>query len=74
MLSANIELPDEVDEVLANGAEGVGLYRTEFLYLNQTALPSEEEQFEVYRRVAERVAPDPLIIRTLDLGGDKIFG
>jgi phosphotransferase system enzyme I (PtsI) len=72
VLSANIELPDEVDAVLANGAEGVGLYRTEFLYLNQTTLPSEEEQFEIYRRVAQRVAPDPLIIRTLDLGGDKL--
>jgi phosphotransferase system enzyme I (PtsI) len=72
VLSANIELPDEVDEVLANGAEGIGLYRTEFLYLNQKALPSEDDQFEVYRRVAERVAPEPLIIRTLDLGGDKL--
>lgn len=72
VLSANIELPDEVDTVLANGAEGVGLYRTEFLYLNQTALPTEEEQFATYRAVAQRVAPDPLIIRTLDLGGDKL--
>ena len=72
VLSANIELPDEVDAVLANGAEGVGLYRTEFLYLNQTALPTEEEQFATYRAVAQRVAPDPLIIRTLDLGGDKL--
>jgi phosphoenolpyruvate-protein phosphotransferase (PTS system enzyme I) len=72
VLSANIELPDEVDAVLANGAEGVGLYRTEFLYLNQTALPTEEEQFATYRTVAQRVAPDPLIIRTLDLGGDKL--
>ncbi len=72
VLSANIELPDEVDAVLRHGAEGVGLYRTEFLYLNETTLPTEEEQFEVYRTVAERLAPDPLIIRTLDLGGDKV--
>ncbi len=72
VLSANIELPDEVTAVLANGAEGVGLYRTEYLYLNQTTLPTEEEQVQVYRTVAEQVAPDPLIIRTLDLGGDKI--
>ncbi|MBA3652141.1 MAG: phosphoenolpyruvate--protein phosphotransferase, partial [Chthoniobacterales bacterium] len=72
VLSANIELPDEVDAVLRNGAEGVGLYRTEFLYLNETTLPTEEEQFEAYRTVAERLAPDPLIIRTLDLGGDKV--
>jgi phosphotransferase system enzyme I (PtsI) len=72
VLSANIELPEEVDAVLANGAEGVGLYRTEFLYLNQTGLPSEDEQFAIYRSVAQRLAPDPLIIRTLDLGGDKV--
>ena len=72
VLSANIELPEEVEAVLANGAEGIGLYRTEFLYLNQTALPTEEEQLAVYGTVAQRVAPDPLIIRTLDLGGDKL--
>ncbi|HEY5037413.1 MAG TPA: phosphoenolpyruvate--protein phosphotransferase [Chthoniobacterales bacterium] len=72
VLSANIELPDEIEAVLRNGAEGVGLYRTEFLYLNQTALPTEEEQFEIYQAVANQVAPHPLIIRTLDLGGDKI--
>src|SRR5436309_870835 len=64
VLSANIELPDEVDSVITNGAEGVGLYRTEFLYLNRTTLPSEEEQYETYRTVAEHVAPNPLIIRT----------
>ncbi|MBA3831801.1 MAG: phosphoenolpyruvate--protein phosphotransferase [Chthoniobacterales bacterium] len=72
VLSANIELPEEVDAVLSNGAEGVGLYRTEFLYLNQSTLPTEAEQFEIYRDVAQRVAPHPLIIRTLDLGGDKL--
>ena len=55
-----------------NGAEGIGLYRTEFLYINRTDMPSEEEQHEVYRKVAESVAPHPLIIRTFDLGGDKI--
>jgi phosphotransferase system enzyme I (PtsI) len=72
VLSANIELPDDVDAVKANGAEGIGLYRTEFLYLNRDTLPSEDEQYEVYRKVAEHVAPDPLIIRTFDLGGDKV--
>src|SRR6266850_391694 len=72
VLSANIELPQDVDAVKANGAEGVGLYRTEFLYLNRSTLPTEEEQYEVYRKVAERVRPDPLIIRTFDLGGDKL--
>src|SRR5437868_381400 len=72
VLSANIELPDDVDAVAANGAEGIGLYRTEFLYLNRNTLPTEDEQYETYRKVAERVRPDPLIIRTFDLGGDKL--
>ncbi len=72
VLSANIELPDDVAAVKANGAEGVGLYRTEFLYLNRDTLPGEEEQYETYLKVAERVAPEPLIIRTFDLGGDKV--
>ena len=72
VLSANIELPEDVDAVGANGAEGIGLYRTEFLYLNRETLPSEDEQYETYRKVAERVRPNPLIIRTFDLGGDKL--
>jgi len=72
VLSANIELPEDVDAVEANGAEGIGLYRTEFLYLNRKTLPTEDEQYEIYRRVAERVRPNPLIIRTFDLGGDKL--
>jgi phosphotransferase system enzyme I (PtsI) len=72
VLSANIELPEDVDAVAANGAEGIGLYRTEFLYLNRDTLPTEEEQYEIYRKVAERVQPNPLIIRTFDLGGDKL--
>src|SRR5881296_1619260 len=72
VLSANIELPEDVEAVEANGAEGIGLYRTEFLYLNRTTLPTEDEQYEIYRRVAERVRPNPLIIRTFDLGGDKL--
>jgi len=72
VLSANIELQEDVDAVKTHGAEGIGLYRTEFLYLNRDTLPSEEEQYEVYRKVAETVRPDPLIIRTFDLGGDKL--
>src|SRR5712691_915423 len=72
VLSANIELPEDVDAVAANGAEGIGLYRTEFLYLNRNTLPTEDEQYETYRKVAEFVSPDPLIIRTFDLGGDKL--
>lgn len=72
VLSANIELPSDVEAVVANGAEGIGLYRTEFLFVNRTTLPSEEEQYETYRKVAEHVRPEPLIIRTFDLGGDKL--
>src|SRR6476620_20502 len=74
VLSANIELPDEVEAAPRNGAEGIGLYRTEFLYLNRTTLPTEEEQYATYRKVAEQVKPHPLIIRTFDLGGDKLAG
>jgi phosphotransferase system enzyme I (PtsI) len=72
VLSANIELPSDVEAVLANGAEGIGLYRTEFLFVNRDTLPSEEEQYETYRKVAEQVQPHPLIVRTFDLGGDKL--
>src|SRR5438128_6581741 len=72
VLSANIELPEDVNAVAANGAEGIGLYRTEFLYLNRTTLPTEDEQYKTYRKVAEHVRPNPLIIRTFDLGGDKL--
>jgi phosphoenolpyruvate-protein phosphotransferase (PTS system enzyme I) len=72
VLSANIELPQDVDAVSANGAEGIGLYRTEFLYLNRNTLPTEDEQYDTYRHVAEKVSPQPLIIRTFDLGGDKL--
>ena len=74
VLSANVELPSEVEAAPRNGAEGIGLYRTEFLYLNRTTLPSEEEQYTTYRKVAEQVQPHPLIIRTFDLGGDKLAG
>jgi phosphoenolpyruvate-protein phosphotransferase (PTS system enzyme I) len=70
-LSANIEEQNDVEAVLAHGAEGVGLFRTEFLFINQESLPSEEEQFQVYRQVAATLKPQPVIIRTLDLGGDK---
>ena len=71
MLAANIELPEELDEVAACGADGIGLYRTEFLYFNRTIPPNEEEQYAVYRLVAEKINPHPVIIRTLDIGGDK---
>lgn len=71
VLSANIELPGDVDAVLAHGAKGVGLFRTEYLYIASADLPTEDEQTRAYQSVAERLAPDPVIIRTLDLGGDK---
>src|SRR5436305_4873703 len=72
VLSANIELPGDVEAVAENGAEGIGLYRTEFLFVNRDTLPSEEEQYETYRKVAEQVKPNPLIIRTFALVGDKL--
>lgn len=73
ILSANIELPDDMELVQQSGAEGVGLYRTEFFYLNKTELPTEDEQYVAYRQVAEAAAPHSVIIRTLDLGGDKFM-
>ena len=73
ILSANIELPDDMELVQQSGAEGVGLYRTEFFYLNKAELPTEEEQCAAYRQVAEAAAPHSVIIRTLDLGGDKFM-
>lgn len=72
-LTANIELSKEIDAVADHGADGIGLYRTEFLYLNRKTLPSEEEQFENYSAVAKKIAPLPAILRTLDLGGDKFL-
>ena len=70
-LSANIEDQNDIEAVIANGAEGVGLFRTEFLFISRDSLPSEEDQYKVYRQVAAALKPHPVIIRTLDLGGDK---
>lgn len=70
-VSANIGWPHDVDNALANGAEGIGLYRTEFLYMDRTDLPTEDEQLEAYKYVLERMGDKPVIIRTLDIGGDK---
>jgi phosphotransferase system enzyme I (PtsI) len=70
-LLANIEFSEEVDVALRSGALGVGLYRTEFLFLNRKDLPSEEEHFQTYRRIVEKFGRQPVTIRTLDLGGDK---
>jgi len=71
-VTANLEFPAELPAVRAHGAEGVGLYRTEFLYLNRPELPTEEEHFAVYRAVAAEMHPRPTVIRTLDFGGDKL--
>jgi phosphotransferase system enzyme I (PtsI) len=73
VLSANIEMPRDAALVLRSGAEGVGLFRTEFLYMNRDRPPTEEEQYGAYRSVLEELRPAPVIIRTLDLGGDKIM-
>jgi phosphoenolpyruvate-protein phosphotransferase (PTS system enzyme I) len=72
VISANVELPEDLPLVTENGAEGIGLYRTEFLFLNRDDFPDEEEQVRVYRQVAEAALPHYVIIRTLDVGGDKV--
>ncbi|WP_077307707.1 phosphoenolpyruvate--protein phosphotransferase [Terribacillus halophilus] len=70
-LVANIGTPEDVTGVLNNGGEGVGLYRTEFLYMGKSELPSEDEQFESYKAVLEQMGDKPVVVRTLDIGGDK---
>lgn len=70
-LYANIELPQDIDQVKEVGAAGVGLFRTEFLFMNRNDLPSEDEQFEAYRHVVKTLADRPVTIRTLDVGADK---
>ncbi len=70
-LTANVADPGDSEAVLASGADGVGLFRTEFTFINRETLPSEEEQYQAYRQVAVALKPHPVIIRTLDLGGDK---
>jgi len=72
-LMANIELPEEVPSVKAHGARGIGLYRTEYFYMNRKDLPTEEEHYQAYKRVAQDMSPYPVVIRTLDLGGDKFL-
>jgi phosphotransferase system enzyme I (PtsI) len=70
-LFANIELPQDIGEVQESGAQGVGLFRTEFLFMNRKLLPTEDEQFEAYREVAKAMDGRPVVVRTLDLGADK---
>jgi len=69
----NIEMPQEIDSVFEHGGEGVGLFRTEYLYLSKDSLPTEEEHYQVYKSIAERLHPKPIVIRTLDIGGDKFL-
>jgi phosphoenolpyruvate-protein phosphotransferase (PTS system enzyme I) len=70
-LAANIGSDDDLQQVLDNGAEGIGLYRTEFLYMKNTRLPTEEEQYNAYKKVLDKLHNQKVIIRTLDIGGDK---
>lgn len=73
-LNGNMEFPEEIPSLLAHGAEGIGLYRTEFLFLNRPTAPTEEEHFESYKQVLVAMGDRPVTIRTLDLGGDKVPG
>lgn len=70
-VSGNIGSPNDVNSVIQNGGEGIGLFRTEFLYMDSIALPTEEEQFKAYKEVVSKMNPKPVVIRTLDIGGDK---
>lgn len=70
-LASNIGTVQEVDSVLENGGEGIGLFRTEYLYMDRSSLPSEEEQFQVYKQVLEKMENKSVVVRTLDIGGDK---
>ena len=73
VLSANVEQIGDLEAVKFHGAEGVGLFRTEYLFINRESLPTEEDQYQVYRQLAAALKPHPVIIRTLDLGGDKFL-
>jgi phosphotransferase system enzyme I (PtsI) len=73
-LAANIEVSEDVKDAMNHGAEGIGLFRTEFLFLNRRSAPTEEEQYQSYRNAVRASIPYPVIIRTLDLGGDKLNG
>lgn len=70
-VAANIGTPKDLDGVLANGAEGIGLYRTEFLYMDSAELPTEDDQFAAYKKVLETMGDKPVVVRTMDIGGDK---
>ncbi|MCF7792414.1 MAG: phosphoenolpyruvate--protein phosphotransferase [Candidatus Cloacimonetes bacterium] len=71
-LMSNIEIPDEVQQVIHFKSEGIGLFRTEFLFIDKNKLPTEDEQYEIYKDIADKIRPENLIIRTIDVGGDKL--
>lgn len=71
-IEGNVELPEEIDSIIRHGAKGIGLYRTEYLFLNRKRLPTEEEHFLACKQIAEKMDPYPVVVRTFDLGGDKI--
>lgn len=73
LMTANIEFPEETGVVRDNNADGIGLFRTEFIYINKVNLPTEDDQYESYKMVVEKMAPKPVTIRTLDIGGDKFL-
>jgi phosphotransferase system enzyme I (PtsI) len=73
IVSANVELPEDLPLLKESGAEGIGLYRTEFMFMNRLGVPDEDEQVTIYRQVIEASAPHPVIFRTLDCGGDKVL-
>ena len=73
ILEANIEFPNEVESAIAHGACGIGLYRSEFFYMDRKNLPTEEEQYQAYKKVAEDTKPGEVVVRTMDLGGDKFI-
>lgn len=70
-LEANIGSPADLDSVVRNGGQGIGLFRTEFIYMDRSSAPTEDEQFEIYKKVLEGMPSKPVVIRTLDVGGDK---
>ncbi|MFH1957265.1 MAG: phosphoenolpyruvate--protein phosphotransferase [bacterium] len=73
-LMANIEIPEEIPTVLAHGAEGIGLYRSEYIFMNSPEVPKEAEQYQIYKTICEKMLPYPVIVRTFDIGADKLAG
>ena len=71
-LMSNIEIPEEVERVVKYNSDGIGLFRTEFMFIDREELPTEEEQYKIYKQIAEKMLPEPVTIRTIDVGGDKL--